>query len=96
MRLAQSLPALRGADRSGNVRRGLRQAGDGVRWSFQTAAPVDFNIHHHVGKEAVFPAKQPQVSAGRDTLKVTVAQDYCWMWTKKGTAPVSSTVEVAR
>ena len=70
--------------------------GDGVRWSFTTSAPVDFNIHYHVGKEAVFPVKQAQVAAGRDTLNVAVAQDYCWMWTNKGTAPASLTVELAR
>lgn len=70
--------------------------GEGVRWSFATAAPVDFNIHYHVGKEAVFPAKQAQVSSGRDTLNVAVAQDYCWMWTNKGSAPVGLTVDLAR
>ncbi len=75
---------------------GKLAAGDGVRWSFTAGAPVDFNIHHHVGKEAVFPVKQAQVAAGRDTLIVAVAQDYCWMWTNKGTAPASLTVELAR
>jgi hypothetical protein len=69
---------------------------DAVRWNFTAAAPVDFNIHYHVGKEAVFPAKQAQVASGRDTLSVAVAQDYCWMWTNKGPAPVSLTVELAR
>ena len=75
---------------------GKLAVGEGVRWSFATAAPVDFNIHYHVGKEAVFPAKQAQVNSGRDTLNVAVAQDYCWMWTNKGSAPVSLTVELAR
>lgn len=70
--------------------------GEGVRWSFTTDAPVDFNIHYHGGKEAVVPVKQPQVSTGRDTLNVTVAQDYCWMWTNKGSAPVSLTVDLTR
>jgi hypothetical protein len=69
---------------------------DTVRWNFTAAAPVDFNIHYHVGKDAVFPAKQAQVASGRDTLNVAVAQDYCWMWTNKGSAPVSLTVELAR
>ncbi|MDO9092732.1 MAG: hypothetical protein Q8R98_19025 [Rubrivivax sp.] len=69
---------------------------DDVRWSFTAAAPVDFNIHYHVGKEAVYPVKQTRVSSGRDTLNVTVAQDYCWMWTNKGTAPVTLTVDLAR
>ncbi len=75
---------------------GTLASGDAVRWSYEASAPMDFNIHYHVGKEAVFPAKQAQVSAGRDTLKVTVAQDYCWMWTNKGTAPVSVVVELQR
>lgn len=75
---------------------GKLTVGEGVRWNFASAAPVDFNIHYHVGKEAVFPAKQAQVSSGRDTLNVTVAQDYCWMWTNKSTAPVSLTVDLAR
>lgn len=75
---------------------GKLAVGEGVRWSFTAAAPVDFNIHYHVGKEAVFPAKQTQVSSGRDTLNVAVAQDYCWMWTNKGSAPVSLAVDLAR
>jgi hypothetical protein len=75
---------------------GRLAVGDGVRWRFNTAAPVDFNIHYHVGKEAVFPAKLTQVSAGRDELKVAVAQDHCWMWTNKGPTPVSLAVELAR
>jgi hypothetical protein len=75
---------------------GKLAAADSVRWSFTAAAPVDFNIHYHVGKEAVFPAKKAQVAAARDTLNVTVAQDYCWMWTNKGSAPVELKVELAR
>jgi hypothetical protein len=75
---------------------GKLAVGEGLRWSFTAAAPVDFNIHYHVGKEAVFPARQTQVSSGRDTLNVAVAQDYCWMWTNKGRDPVSLTVDLAR
>ena len=70
--------------------------GDEVRWQFSAASPVDFNIHYHVGKDAVFPVKQPQISTARDTLKAAVAQDYCWMWTNKGSAPVALRVELAR
>lgn len=75
---------------------GKLAVGEGVRWSFTGSAPVDFNIHYHVGKEAVFPARQAQISSGRDTLNVAVAQDYCWMWTNKGSAPVSLAVDLAR
>ena len=75
---------------------GKLTTGDKVRWSFTAAAPVDFNIHYHVGKEAVFHAKQSQVSAGGDTLNVIVPEDYCWMWTNKGSATVSLTVQLGR
>ena len=75
---------------------GKLSAAERVRWRFTSGAPVDFNVHHHVGKEVVFPVKQSQVSRGGDTLNVSVAQDYCWMWTNKGSAPVSLTFELAR
>ena len=70
--------------------------GENVRWSFAATAPVDFNIHYHVGKETVFPAKQGQVSGGRATLNVSAAQDHCWMWSNKGSAPVGLTVDLMR
>jgi hypothetical protein len=47
------------------------------------AAVVDFNVHYHQGKEVVYPARLAQAAAGRLTLVVTSAQDYCWMWTNK-------------
>jgi hypothetical protein len=75
---------------------GKLAAGDKVRWVFTTGAPVDFNIHHHVGKEAVFHAKQAQVSSGGETLRITVAEDYCWMWTNKGKEGIRIQVELAR
>ena len=64
-------------------------AGQKVAWSFDASGPTDFNIHYHVGKEVVFPAKLSQVARGQDTLRVTVEQDYCWMWTNKTTLPVT-------
>ena len=70
--------------------------GENVRWNFAATAPVDFNIHYHAGKETVFPARQAQVVNGRATLNAAVTQDYCWMWTNKGSAPVSLTVDLAR
>ena len=75
---------------------GKLAAGDKVRWSFTTGAPVDFNIHHHVGKEAVFHTKLAQVSGGGETLRVAVAEDYCWMWTNKAAESIRIKVEFAR
>jgi hypothetical protein len=58
-------------------------AGDRVRWDFDATGPMDFNIHYHVGKEAVFPAKRSQVAKASDELRVAATQEYCWMWTNK-------------
>jgi hypothetical protein len=63
---------------------GKLEAGGRVRWDFDATGPVDFNIHYHVGKEAVFPAKLAQVAKAGDELRVAATQEYCWMWTNKG------------
>jgi hypothetical protein len=75
---------------------GKLSSGNVIRWSFDGSAPMDFNIHYHVGKDVVFPAKVSQVATGQDTLAVTVPQDYCWMWANKGTTPVNLKVELRR
>ena len=68
---------------------GKLAVGDGVRWSFDASAPVDFNIHYHVGKEVVSRPSRRRSPMADDTLTRHLAQDYCWMWTNKGSAPVS-------
>ena len=75
---------------------GKVSAGEAVRWSFNADALLDFNIHYHVGKDVVFPAKRAQVSGGQDVLKASVAQDYCWMWTNKTASSESPRVEEAQ
>lgn len=75
---------------------GKLSSGETVRWSFNADVPMDFNIHYHVGKDVVFPAKRAQVSGGQDVLTASVSQDYCWMWTNKTAAPASLAVELGR
>ena len=75
---------------------GKVSAGETVRWSFNAEAPLDFNIHYHVGKDVIYPTKRAQVSVGQDVLAATVTQDYCWMWTNKTALPVSLNVELGR
>ena len=67
---------------------GKLPAGLKVAWSFEASGPTDFNIHFHMGKEVMFPAKMSQVARGQDALQVTVEQDYCWMWTNKASGAV--------
>jgi hypothetical protein len=70
--------------------------GAAVRWTFDASAPVDFNIHYHVGKDVVFPAKLAQTAWATDVLQVAVAQDYCWMWANNGPRQVELRVTLAR
>jgi len=57
-----------------------------VSWSFEAATPVDFNIHYHEGKQVRFPARKNRVAKAAGSLLAPRAQDYCWMWTNKGSA----------
>lgn len=75
---------------------GKFRAGEKVAWEFEAAEAVDFNIHYHAGKDTVFPVKLAQTSRARDTLAVTVAEDYCWMWTNKGSASALVSVSLRR
>ena len=40
--------------------------------------------------------RRDALAGGSGQLRVTLDHDYCWMWTNKGSAPVSLTVDLAR
>jgi hypothetical protein len=75
---------------------GKLPAGAKVRWRFEASAPLDFNVHYHVGKEVEFPTKLVAVASARDTLNTQTQQDYCWMWSNKSAAAAALTVELQR
>ena len=67
-----------------------------VKWAFQAGAPLDFNIHYHVGKDVVYPAKLKAVGAAQDSLLTELEQDYCWMWTNKSKVAATLSVQLHR
>lgn len=75
----------------GKLSQGTRTA-----WSFEAQAPVDFNIHYHVGDKVEFPERRPAVSRLSGTLHAPVDQDYCWMWKSSAESPVPITLELRR
>ena len=79
------------AELCGRLTRGLD-----VDWSFRSGQPLDFNIHYHVGKDVVFPAKQAGAASLNGGLQVVVEQDYCWMWENKSSAPATVDVVLRR
>jgi hypothetical protein len=70
-------------------------AGAGVQWAFAADAPLDFNIHYHVGNRIEYPAKADGSRRESGTLIAASPQDYCWMWTNRGASQVTVTVDLA-
>jgi hypothetical protein len=71
-------------------------AGTRVAWQFETDALVSFNIHYHVDKTVVYPAKFTAKGKSKGTLKAALKQDYCWMWTNKTAAPLSLSIKLSK
>ena len=71
---------------------GALKKGETVAWQFKGSAATDFNIHYHVGKKVSYPQKRKGVAGASGKLAVPIDQDYCWMWTNKGTVPVTMSV----
>jgi hypothetical protein len=67
-----------------------------VDWRFEAAAPLNFNIHYHVGKDVQFPEKRDGIERAEGTLAVGLKQDYCWMWTNKGSADATLQFTLSR
>lgn len=76
---------------------GPLKRGNPVRWRFSGSAASDFNIHYHLGKDqVVYPARARGVRAGSDTLVPALDQDYCWMWSNKGSTTLQLEIRLER
>ena len=75
---------------------GKLSPGTEVRWRFESDAATNFNVHYHVGKEVRFPVKEDGVRKSQGTLDVPGEQDYCWMWSNKGSRAATITVEMSK
>ena len=62
---------------------GKLAAGTRVHWRFESDQPTDFNIHHHVGKDVFFAAKEDGSRGAEGRFEAKETHDYCWMWTRK-------------
>ena len=70
--------------------------GENVGWRFSGDAPTDFNIHYHVGKDVVYPEQRKEIAKAEGTLAVPLDQDFCWMWTNRGTAAMAIEVQLSK
>lgn len=67
--------------------------GQKIAWSFQGSAAMNFNIHYHLGKETIYPAKLTEVKEAAQTFQVQAEQVHCWLWSNK--TPSTASVDVA-
>jgi hypothetical protein len=87
----KAMPAGKFAELCGKLAPGAK-----VRWQFDAPAPLNFNIHYHEGKDVRYPARDDGVPRLQGVLTVASPQDHCWMWTNKGSEPVSLSVQLVR
>jgi hypothetical protein len=57
--------------------------GETRRYNWKSDAPVDFNIHHHKGKDVFYPVKREAMRGDGGSFTAKAADEYCWMWTAK-------------
>ncbi len=75
---------------------GTLPRGSVVNWSYDSSAPLAFNIHVHQGKDVIYPARleRTQQAQGRQVFDAEPA--HCWMWTNTSTADVTVIVSLQR
>jgi hypothetical protein len=62
---------------------------DRLEFEFTAAAPVDFNLHYHVGEKVEFPVNQQQVETEKGVFVAPEGRNYCLMWTNKSKVDLS-------
>jgi hypothetical protein len=67
-----------------------------VAWHFDAAAPLNFNIHYHEGKNVHYPERRDAIATASGQLHAAVDQDHCWMWTNKTGQPLVLRVVLTR
>ena len=68
---------------------GTLRAGDDVHWEFESADPLEMNVHFHEGPVIAFPVEPALAAARSGRLAPPAEQDYCWTWTNPGGVPVA-------
>lgn len=71
-------------------------AGATVTWRFEADAAMAFNIHYHVADQVHHPVRRNGVRREAGTLRVSEPQDYCWMWSHRGSRDATVRLRLAR
>ena len=71
-------------------------AGKAIRYRFEAAAALDFNIHHHRGNDVLYPVKRDGIRRAQAEFRAPASGDYCLMWSNNGRVQVRVAGEVVR
>lgn len=62
------------------------KSGSSFSYQFESARPLDFNIHYHTEKTTDFEVKESGISRYTGQFSTAVDREYCFMWTNKTAA----------
>ncbi len=65
--------------------------GQKMEYSFETAKPVNFNIHYHEEKDIIYPISKEYISELEGIFHCEKKQYYCLMWTSPYSEPITLT-----
>lgn len=68
--------------------------GQALAYSFESAQPVQFNIHYHEGEEALYPVSKEGISGLKGTFRPAKSRNYCFMWSNSQSKPVKLSYEI--
>ena len=54
--------------------------GDRLDWTFDSRAPVDFNLHYHEGASVIMPVTLGASYGSAGVFPVIAPHEYCAMW----------------
>ncbi len=67
--------------------------GQEVEFSFETNAPVDFDVHYHSPDGKVYPVKNDNITTLKGGFVADAKGIYCCMWNNKNWGPVDLNYE---
>lgn len=64
------------------------ESGESARYRFRASGEVDFNVHYHPGKEAVYLVRNAATQSAEGVVMAPSADTYCLMWERKSDGAV--------
>lgn len=75
---------------------GALREGENVHWDFESAEPMDVNVHYHEGNAEHYTFQKEAVRVWSGTIAAVTEQAYCWMWTNRTPTPVALQVRLQK